>query len=166
MISMIAAVSSDGVMGVDGDLPFDYKEDMRHFRLSTAGSTVIMGRKTFESIKRPLPKRRNVVVSSNFKHDGVEVCSSLEDALNLTSSDLSVWLIGGHSIYKEGMKYAERIMLTITPDMFDDRSKTYVEFPWINPDIFKINSVDNFSSFMQDEFPNSKLKLVEYIKTY
>lgn len=156
MIGIIAAVTTNGIIGVDGKLPFDYPADMKHFRTTTAKSTIIMGRKTFESIGKPLPKRRNIVISSK-KVDvlGVETFASLEDAMIRASVipavamfdeegnpiDMSppIWIIGGASIYEEGMKYADKILLTLTPDI--ELRKPSVRFPWISPLKFELKSL-------------------------
>ena len=137
MIGIIAAVSINGVIGVDNKLPFDYPEDMKHFRKTTADSVVIMGRKTFESIGRPLPKRRNIVVSSSLSPvDGVEIAPSVVAAMTACSNETrNIWFIGGASIYEEGMLYADEIVLTQTTDYV--RHPNAVKFPWIHPAIFE-----------------------------
>jgi dihydrofolate reductase len=137
MISMIAAVTMNGVIGIEDKIPFDYPEDMKHFKENTLNSTVVMGRKTHEGIGRALPKRRNLVISSrSLEKPGIEVYSTLTDALATCTND--VWLIGGASIYEEGMLYADQILLTITPEV--ERRQPAVRFPWINPLKFTIAS--------------------------
>lgn len=136
MIGMIAAVTQNGVIGVENKLPFDYPADMKHFRKTTANSIVIMGRKTFEGIGRPLPKRRNIVVSSK-PVDGVEVVASVDAAIDLTKDDArDIWFIGGASIYEAGMYFADKIVLTLTPDI--ELRTPAVKFPWINSVKFKV----------------------------
>lgn len=134
MIRMIAAVSSNGVIGVDGTLPFYYPEDLKHFKQCTLNCTVIMGRKTYQSIGKPLPNRRNIVLTSQFI-DNVETAKSLEEALNRCSQD-NVWIIGGESVYREGMKYADEIYLTQIPDIIEGTN--LVMFPVIDPNKFKL----------------------------
>jgi dihydrofolate reductase len=157
MINIIAAVSSNGVVGLSdsNSLPFHYPEDLKHFKEKTINSTIIMGRKTFESIRRTLPKRRNIAISSNpenfQKSTGIDFFSNLSDAINSDSSK-NIWLIGGYSIWKEGMNYADQIHLTITPDVIEE--KNIITFPWINPINFEIISITNFV--------NSNLKYVIY----
>ena len=142
IVKIIACVSSNGVIGKDNQLASTYKEDLQYFKTMTTGSTVIMGRLTFESIKKPLPKRRNIVITSS-KIDlcGIETFTNIPDALEncvnnpgIEDNISIVWLIGGASIYKEGMNYANEIHLTITPDYIEGNQLTY--FPWINPVIF------------------------------
>lgn len=174
MIGMIAAVTSNGVIGVDDKLPFDYPEDMKHFRTTTAGSVVIMGRKTFQGIGRPLPKRRNIVISKIakglgvLKTDGIETAGSLKDALAMCTTELPnsgpagepprIWLIGGSSIYEAGMEYADVILLTLTPDV--ELAHNAIRFPWINPGMFNLQSVKP----LVPENPDCKLQLATYTK--
>jgi dihydrofolate reductase len=144
MIGLIAAVSKNGVIGLNGTIPWNYPEDMKHFRKTTANSTVIMGRKTFESIGRPLPKRRNIVISrTNVEVEGIETFSSMKEALEspLFSSSLNGdrWLIGGASIYEEGMQYADEIHLTLTPDIIT--TSNVVKFPWVSPQQFAVREL-------------------------
>ena len=136
-IRIIAAVSKNGVIGKDNALPFDYPEDLKWFRKSTVDSNVIMGRKTFEGIGKPLPKRRNFVITRS-QIDGVISIPSIQEAfdiINTTSSAFSnTWFIGGASIYEEGMNWAQEIYLTLTPDKIE--GEDLVRFPWINPSVF------------------------------
>lgn len=161
MIRMIVAVSSNGVIGLNGGIPFHYSADMKNFKNLTLDSTVIMGRKTFESIGKPLPKRRNIVISkiesANGTLDhikGIEVFKDIPNAL-ITATQEDVWFIGGSFIYQEGMKYTEEIHLTITPD--EILNKDAVKFPWIDPTVFKLESWKYF-----DDEP--KLKYCIYSK--
>jgi len=142
MIKMIAAVSINGIIGLDNKLPWNYPADMKHFRNSTLNATIIMGRKTFESVGcRALPKRRNIVISSRPVHvAGVETFSSLEAAISkpgILSTDAATpdfWLVGGAGIYEEGMKYAQEIHLTLVPDAVTGSGA--IRFPFINPRLF------------------------------
>jgi dihydrofolate reductase len=132
MISIIAAVSANGVIGVNNTLPFHYPEDLKQFKKLTSGSTVIMGRKTFESIGKPLPNRNNVVVSNTTPTtECITIASSLQYAIQSSPTDKDIWIIGGASIYEQAMEYADQIVLTLTPDIITDVSA--VRFPWINP---------------------------------
>jgi dihydrofolate reductase len=137
MIKMIAACTTNGVIGLDGKIPFSYPTDMKHFKTLTLNSTIIMGRKTFESIGKPLPKRKNIVISSN-KIQDMQTYSSIVDFVYNSDCNAEIWLIGGATIYQEGMKHAEEIHLTITPDEIKDKNS--VKFPWIDPTIFKLDS--------------------------
>jgi dihydrofolate reductase len=115
---MIACVSKDGGLGKDGGLLWHIPEDMKFFRETTTGSTVIMGRKTFESIGRALPGRRNIVLSSRKGENAdVEWCTreELEDTLKTVSG--KKFVIGGASLYEMFLPEAEKIYLTEVDDM-------------------------------------------------
>jgi len=113
---MIYAVSPEGVIGQNGTIPWHHPGDFRRFKRVTLGATVIMGRKTFESMGKPLPGRRNIVVTSHtIDVPGIECVRTLEEALAL-AGDGDVWLVGGSGIYAEGMKHADVIDVTYVPD--------------------------------------------------
>lgn len=114
MITLIAAMAANRVIGKDNGLPRDYPEDMVRFRALTAGKPIVMGRKTFDSIGRPLPKRRNIVLSRSwFVHEGVEVFSTIEEIIAATTNEPEVMIIGGQTIYEQFLPYADRIELTV-----------------------------------------------------
>jgi len=117
---MIVAVSQDGVIGLDGTLPWHYPADLKRFKRLTVGQTVVMGRKTWESLpKKPLPNRDNIVVSSTLDASpGVTVVSSIEEALAVASTD-EVWFIGGVGIFQGAMAIADVIDVTYVPDVID-----------------------------------------------
>lgn len=112
MIKIIAAIGKNFELGKDNSLMWNLPGDMKFFRTTTAGSTVIMGRKTYESIGRPLPKRRNIVISRNsdLKIEGCEVFASLEDAIAAAEKDC--FIIGGAGVYKEALPFADELILT------------------------------------------------------
>lgn len=111
---LIAAVARNGVIGIDNRLPWHLPEDLRHFKAQTLGHPIVMGRKTWESLGRPLPGRRNLVISRNpsFAADGAEVYSSLEAALDVCPSTGPVCLIGGAELYRIGLPIADELRLT------------------------------------------------------
>lgn len=114
-LALIAAVSLNGVIGRDGGLPWHIPEDLKHFRRNTVGHAIIMGRKTWESIGRPLPKRRNIVVTrqQGLRIEGCEVVHSLDEALSLArDGDEEPRVIGGASLYEEALPRATRLLLT------------------------------------------------------
>ena len=126
---MILAVSPEGVIGLHGGIPWRHPGDMRRFARVTRGSTVVMGRLTWESMKgRPLPHRRNLVVTSR-PLEGVETFPSLASAL--AASEGPVWLIGGRAIYEEGMRLCDVIDVTYVPDHIDHPDA--VRAPGIDP---------------------------------
>ena len=135
MRGIIAAISPEGVMGLDGKIPWHYSEDFKRFKEITLGSTIIMGRLTFESMNsKPLPGRRNIVITSN-RVEGVEFFSSIEEALE-TCTNEEVWFIGGAKIYEEALeKYADVIDLTSVPDRISDPKA--VRFPAIDATLWE-----------------------------
>lgn len=149
MIGIIAAVSINGVIGVDNKLPFHYTEDMKHFKKMTNDSVVIMGRKTFESLGKPLPNRENIVITSqDLKNTSVKCHGSVaqamrEENLKLRDRCVNIWFIGGASIYEEGMLYADEIYLTLIPEYVNQLNS--VRFPFINPIIFEFNGYEQLS---------------------
>ncbi len=116
-IVIIAAVARNRVIGKDNRLLWNIPEDMAHFKALTSGHTVIMGRKTWESLPprfRPLPDRRNIVISrqADYAAPGAEVVDSLEYALKLASTATVVFIIGGEQIYRQAMTVADRLEIT------------------------------------------------------
>lgn len=113
MISIIAAVAQNGVIGDKNSLLWHISEDMRFFKRTTSGHPVIMGRKTYESLGRPLPNRENVVISrSNIQIEGCKVVGSIEQAIKLFPADEEVFIIGGAQIYSLALDIADRMYLT------------------------------------------------------
>jgi dihydrofolate reductase len=119
MLSHIVAVSENDVIGVNNALPWDIPEDMKFFRSKTSGRALIMGRKTFESIGQPLPKRLNVVVTrqKDFQPDGVIRATTLQEAIEICRQQTKtygeeIFIIGGGEIFKESMPIVDRIYLT------------------------------------------------------
>ena len=114
-ISLIAAVARNGVIGAGNALPWRLPEDLRRFKSLTLGHPVIMGRKTYESIGRPLPGRRNIVVTHNagFSAVGCETAASIEAAIEACASTTDeVFIIGGAQIYAEALPLVQRLHLT------------------------------------------------------
>lgn len=114
MVSIIVAIAENGIIGDKNALLWNIKEDMRRFRTTTTGHPVIMGRKTFESIGRPLPKRTNVVITrGDNTFEGCEVAHSLEEAVAMFPKEEEVFIIGGAQIYAQALSIADRLYLTI-----------------------------------------------------
>ena len=116
-LHMIYARARNGVIGKQGQLPWHLPEDLAHFKRTTLGQPVVMGRVTWESLPekfRPLPDRTNVVVSrqTSFKATGAQVVSSLEAAMALFPSSEIVWLIGGAQLYAQALPLASQIVVT------------------------------------------------------
>jgi dihydrofolate reductase len=145
-ISLIVAVSRNGVIGVNNELPWHLPEDLKHFKTITMAKPVIMGRKTYDSIGRPLPGRVNIVLSrdTSWHSDGVMKATTLDQALSfargacLESNLEEIMVIGGEQIYRMTIEVAERIYLTevdinIQGDAF---------FPEIDPTLWREESVE------------------------
>ena len=113
-ISIIVAMDKKGVIGLDGDLPWHLSADLKHFKAITMGKPLIMGRKTHESIGRPLPGRKNIVLthSQEFKTEGCTVVYSLEEALIAAGEVDEVMIMGGSGIYDQSLASADRLYLT------------------------------------------------------
>ena len=127
-VILIAAVGRNGVIGRDNDLPWRIREDLQRFKRLTLGHTLVMGRKTYDSIGRPLPGRRTVVVTRQpgWSADGVNVVHSLDEALEY---DGTLYVAGGGEIYRQSLPYADHLELTEV-----DQSPTGdVTFPAVDP---------------------------------
>ncbi|MGC0151597.1 dihydrofolate reductase [Chromobacterium vaccinii] len=114
MLTLVAAMAANRTIGVDNQLPWHLPEDLKHFKAATLGKPVIMGRKTWDSIGRPLPGRRNIVVTrqADWRADGAEVAHSLEQAMALAGDVDEVCLIGGAELYRQAIAIADRLCLT------------------------------------------------------
>ena len=113
MISIIVAVAENGVIGDKNSLLWHIGEDLRNFKRITSGHPVIMGRKTYESLGRPLPNRTNVVITrSDTGFEGCTTVHSLEEAVALFPADEEVFIIGGAQIYAQALPVADRLYLT------------------------------------------------------
>lgn len=113
-ITLLAALGRNRVIGVDGQMPWHLPGDLRHFKETTMGHPIVMGRKTFESIGRALPGRRTIVItrSTQWQHPGVEVAHSFPEALALAGPADEVFVTGGGEVYAEAMPFASRMILT------------------------------------------------------
>jgi dihydrofolate reductase len=113
-ITLIVARARNGVIGRDNALPWHLPEDLRHFKATTMGHTLVMGRKTFDSIGRPLPGRRTIVLSRNqaWSHPGCERAESIEAALSLVPDADEVFVVGGDEVYRNALTHADRAIVT------------------------------------------------------
>lgn len=114
IISLIVAMAHNRVIGKDNQMPWHLPADLKHFKNKTLNKTIIMGRKTYESIGRPLPQRKNIVISSkeNYTLEGCTTTTSLENALELVKNDEEAMIIGGGNLYNQSIKYADKLYLT------------------------------------------------------
>ena len=112
-VSMIAAVGKNLELGKNNNLIWHFKDDMKFFKDTTMGHTVVMGRKTFESLPKALPGRKNIVISSNaeYQAQGATVVTSVEEALQIADNE-EIFVIGGGKIYAEFLPYADKLYLT------------------------------------------------------
>lgn len=113
-LSLIAALDENGVIGRDGDLPWHLPKDLKRFKRLTTGHTMIMGRRTYESIGRALPDRRSLVLSrdASFQAPGIEVVGDLDAALETAADDDEIFVIGGHDVFRLTLPRARRLYLT------------------------------------------------------
>ncbi|MEO9275721.1 type 3 dihydrofolate reductase [Marinomonas sp. 5E14-1] len=120
MLSLIVAMSTNRTIGINNSLPWHLPNDLKYFKQATMGKPIIMGRKTFESIGKPLPGRRNIVISrgSSYQAEGIDVVTSLEDAISLgediclVNGQEEVMVIGGAQIYELALEKADRLYIT------------------------------------------------------
>jgi dihydrofolate reductase len=112
-LTIVVAIDAERGIGVQNQLPWHLPEDLAHFKRTTSGHPIIMGRKTFDSIGRPLPNRRNIVITRNseWRHDSVDVVASLSEAISLVR-DAEACIIGGGQIFAEALPLADRMVIT------------------------------------------------------
>ncbi len=135
--SIIAAFSENRVIGLNNRLPWHIQEDLKWFKKTTMGHTVIMGRKTFESLQKPLPGRKNIVLSTqkNYKASGALVCRSIDEAIKISKAgdEKEIFIIGGGQIFNKTLPRADRIYITLIHKEF--AGDTF--FPVIREGMFK-----------------------------
>jgi dihydrofolate reductase len=121
IVSIIAAMDRNRLIGNNNQLPWHLPADLAHFKKLTMGKPIIMGRKTYESIGRPLPGRTNIVMtrSGDFHPEGVMVASSLEQALEMAAGEEEVMVIGGSTIYQLALPAAERLYITYVDNSYE-----------------------------------------------
>ena len=135
MKGILVAVSPEGIIGKDNTIPWHYSADLKRFKRLTTDNTIIMGRKTWESLPiKPLPNRRNIVITRSSIKD-IECFQSIDDALQTCEGD--VWFIGGAGIYQEAMQKADIIDMTLVPDSVSGEDCIYfptIDKSWIEGD--------------------------------
>ena len=153
-VSLVVAIARNGVIGRDGGLPWRLSSDLKRFKANTIGRPVIMGRKTFESIGRPLPGRDNIVVSRNssFRFDGIFAAGSVDEALSLARVKAKaahaheICVIGGGEIYRQTFYLANRLVVThVEAEIEGDAT-----FPNIDPSIWREVSSEAFPAGEKD----------------
>jgi dihydrofolate reductase len=138
MISIIVAVSEDWGIGKDNDLLWHLPDDLKRFKKLTSGNTILMGKKTWESLpRRPLPNRINIVLTDNRedKFEGAVTAFSIDDAISKCNKEDEIFIIGGGSIYRQFMTIADKLYITHV------HSKTAADiyFPEIDPAVWKVS---------------------------
>lgn len=150
-ISIIAAMSPNHAIGFKGRLPWNIPEDLNHFKSLTLGHTIIMGRKTFESLPHgALPGRKNIVLSHKKQDiDGCDIFLSFDEALKSCAGDDDVFIIGGASVYKEALPFASHLYLTLV-----DKDPPHADafFPSIDMTIWKETKKEKHDGFSFIEF--------------
>ena len=158
-LTIIAAASTNNVIGFNNKLIWNIPNDLKRFKELTLGHSVIMGRKTFESLPNPLPKRRNIIVTKNkdYSRNGIEVTSNIEDAIDLCKSDSQPFIIGGGEIYSQTIEIVDKIELTrVYKDYQGDAF-----FPDIHLDKFELtNELVNYL----DDDSSTKYSFLTYIR--
>jgi dihydrofolate reductase len=142
-LSLIVARASNGVIGKDNQLPWHLPADLKYFKAVTMGKPIVMGRKTFQSIGRPLPGRQNIVVTRNpdFDSNGITVVHSVEAAIAAANQVAEIMLIGGTELYKLSLPLVDRIYLTEIHQDFDGDA----HFPLLNSQWQEISREDHVS---------------------
>ncbi|MBU2328469.1 MAG: dihydrofolate reductase [Alphaproteobacteria bacterium] len=157
-IVIIVAVSQNGIIGRDGDMPWKLSTDLRRFKALSMGKPLVMGRKTFESVgSKPLPGRPHIIVSRSegFDMPGVESATSLEDALDRaksmarTSGVAEVCIVGGGEIYRQALEHADMLHVTHVETVVDGDTS----FPQIDPAVFELIEETSVPAGEKDNFP-------------
>jgi dihydrofolate reductase len=150
LVTLVAALARKSrAIGINNTLPWRLPADLAYFKRMTVDKTILMGRKTYVSIGRPLPKRRNVVLTRNrqWRAEGVDVCHNFIEALKLPSLDQEMMVIGGSEIYRQALPYASRMLLT----WVDWEGDADAFFPEINLKKWRVESSQYFTKDDQNE---------------
>ncbi len=153
LISLIVAMDKRGLIGRDNDLPWRLSADLKHFKKITMGKPIIMGRRTHESIGRPLPGRRNIVITSQsgYQSEGCDVVASPDEALNLSAGSEEVMIMGGASLYRAFLPMAQRLYITrVEATLAGD---TY--FPEWSPEAWACQERETFAADDKNEYDYS-----------
>ncbi len=158
MLSIIAAVSSNGVIGIENRLPWQLSDDLKRFKSITTGHNVIMGRKTYESIGKPLPNRLNIVITKNLSYkpsDPIIVVNSIDQAIRKSCATKETFLIGGENIWRQSIGFVDKIYLTRVNKEFEGDAF----FPTLDDKEWELEQY-------QGVFQDSKSGLPFYYETY
>lgn len=152
-ISAIAAMSENRVIGNDNQLPWHLPADLKYFKKITQGSPILMGRKTYESIGRPLPNRKNIVITrdTGFEAPGCTVVNSIDTAFAMLSEQEEVFVIGGAMLYQQILPRIQRLYLTIIHHNFSGDAY----FPEINLSEWKEVSCEDHAADQENQYAYS-----------
>jgi dihydrofolate reductase len=154
MVTIIAAIAENNALGKDNQLIWHLPADLKRFKKTTLNHVVIMGRKTFESLGKPLPNRSNILITrdKNYKAEGCVVVNSLKEALKVAlKSDENPFILGGAAIYTQAMPFADKLDITFVHHQFD----ADVFFPEIDKTIWKETSRENFKADENNKYDYS-----------
>jgi dihydrofolate reductase len=159
MISIIVACSENNVIGKDNGLIWRLSNDLKRFKALTTGHAIVMGRKTFESIGRPLPNRRNIILSKNLESmEGCEIMRSADEVLELAkSTDEELFIIGGGQVYEQLLPFADKLYLTLVHIVAE--GDTF--FPALNRDEWTEVARESFKADEKNEFD---YEFVDYLR--
>jgi dihydrofolate reductase len=158
MITIIAAIAKNNALGKDNDLIWHLPEDLKRFKKTTTGHSILMGRNTFESIGRPLPNRTSIIITrnENYFKDGCLIANSLEAAIELVKEEAQIFIIGGAQVYTYAMENNIADVLDIT--LVHHEFEADVFFPEIDLKIWKEVSREDFKADEKNKFNYSFLK--------
>ena len=154
MVTIIAAIAANNALGKDNQLIWHLPADLKRFKKTTLNHAVIMGRKTYESLGKPLPNRTNILITrdKNYKAEGCLVVNSLNEALKVAAEvDENPFILGGAEIYKQAMPLTDKLDITFVHHQFD----ADVFFPEIDKTIWKETSRENFEADENNKYDYS-----------
>lgn len=160
MITIIAAIANNNAIGKNNQLIWHLPADLKRFKKVTSGHHIIMGRKTYESLGKPLPNRTTIIITrnKNYKQNNCIVVNSLNEAIKAAQADENPYILGGAEIYKQALKIADRLDLTIIHHSFEADAF----FPKINYKIWKEVSREDYKA---DEKNKYNYSFVTYLKS-
>jgi len=154
MVTIMAAIGANNALGKDNQLIWHLPADLKRFKKLTLNHAVIMGRKTYESLGKPLPNRSNIIITrdKNFKTEGCVVVNSLKEALKVAlKSDENPFILGGAEIYNQAMPFADKLDITFVHHQFE----ADVFFPEIDKTMWKETSRENFKADEKNKYDYS-----------
>ena len=158
-ISIIVAMSKNRVIGKDNTMPWHLSDDLKNFKSITMGKTIIMGRLTYESIGKPLPGRKNIILSRSLTHKEVPVYKTINEALQSVKDEDEVFIIGGQEIYTQTINLAARIFIT----KIDENIQGDKYFPEVDFEAWDLVSSENYS---KNEKNSHNFRSEVYVKKF